>query len=100
MTKKITVTILLLSLSLQTFAWGTTGHRVVGEIADSYLSRKTKRSIREILGNESVAMSSNWADFAKSDSTLKYLEPFKSDSMCIVPNKPEVGATKEPLTVP
>ncbi len=76
MTKKISILILLVSISLQTFAWGTTGHRVVGEIADSYLSRKTKRSIREILGNESVAMSSNWADFAKSDSTLKYLDPW------------------------
>lgn len=74
MTKKITATILLFSLSLQTFGWGATGHRVVGEIASSYLTRKAKKNIREILGNESVAISSNWADFAKSDSTLKYLD--------------------------
>lgn len=74
MTKKITATILLFSLSLQTFGWGATGHRVVGEIAGSYLTRKAKKNIREILGNESVAISSNWADFAKSDSTLKYLD--------------------------
>ena len=36
------------------------------QIADNYLSKKQKE-IAAILGNESVAMSSNWADFIKSD---------------------------------
>lgn len=53
--------------------WGPNGHRIVGEIADSYLSKKAKAAIREILGDESVAMTSNWADFIKSDSTYNYL---------------------------
>jgi hypothetical protein len=74
MTKKTSVLILLLALSLQTFAWGPTGHRVVGHIADSYLSCKAKRNIRKILGTESVAISSNWADFIKSDTSFKYLD--------------------------
>ena len=54
--------------------WGQLGHRIVGEIADSYLTAKTKAEIKKILGNESIAMSSNWADFIKSDSTFKYLD--------------------------
>ena len=53
--------------------WGTTGHRVVGEIAESYLTLKTKTAVREILGAESLAMASNWADFVKSDSSFNYL---------------------------
>ena len=53
--------------------WGPTGHRIVAEIADSYLSKKAKRAIAEILGTESLAMSANWADFIKSDSTYNYL---------------------------
>jgi len=53
--------------------WGLTGHRVVGEIAQSYLSAKTKKAIFEILGNESLAMASNWGDFIKSDSNFDYL---------------------------
>ena len=73
MTKKIIIFTLLFSLSFQTFAWGPTGHRVVGKIADSYLSRKAKKNIEKILGNESIAMSSTWADFIKADSTYKYL---------------------------
>ena len=74
MLKKTAILFLLLALSLQTFGWGSTGHRVVGHIADSHLSCKAKRNIRKILGTESVAISSNWADFIKSDSTYKYLD--------------------------
>lgn len=61
-------------ISISSIAWwGQNGHRIVGEIADSYLSNKAKKAIREILGNESIAMTSNWADFIKSDSTFNYL---------------------------
>ena len=49
------------------------GHRIVGAIADTYLTAKTRAEIRKILGNESIAMASNWADFIKSDSTFRYL---------------------------
>ncbi|HET6767424.1 MAG TPA: S1/P1 nuclease [Chitinophagaceae bacterium] len=56
--------------------WGQNGHRIVGEIAHTYLSNKAKKAIREILGNESIAMTSNWADFIKSDSTFNYLSPW------------------------
>lgn len=54
--------------------WGQLGHRIVGQIADSYLTQKTKAEIKKILGNESVAMASNWADFIKSDTSYKYLD--------------------------
>lgn len=56
--------------------WGTTGHRVIGEVANTYLCRKTRRRIREILGTESIAISSNWADFIKSDTTMNYISPW------------------------
>jgi len=54
-------------------AWGQLGHRIVGEIASSYLSPKAKVAVQKILGNESLAMASNWADFVKSDTAYKYL---------------------------
>jgi hypothetical protein len=57
-------------------AWGVLGHRIVGEIADSYLTAKAKAEIKKILGNESIAMSSNWGDFIKSDTTFRYLSPW------------------------
>jgi hypothetical protein len=55
------------------FAWGMIGHRVVGQIADSYLTAKSRKAVQSILGGESLAMCSNWPDFIKSDSTFNYL---------------------------
>ncbi|MBA2746931.1 MAG: S1/P1 nuclease [Flavisolibacter sp.] len=71
---KILVLSLCFYCPLQSFAWGMYGHRIVGEIAESYLSKKAKKEIRKILGNESLAMASNWADFIKSDTSYRYLD--------------------------
>lgn len=71
--KKLSVIILIACMPFQSMAWGLLGHRIVGEIADSYLSKKAKKEIYKILGTESIAMSSNWADFIKSDSAYNYL---------------------------
>lgn len=67
---------LLFYLPCQAMAWGLLGHRIVGQIADSYLSAKARRQIRAILGNESLAMCSNWPDFIKSDTAYRYLDPW------------------------
>jgi hypothetical protein len=66
----------LLLLPFSSMAWGLLGHRIVGEIADGYLSPKARAAIKQILGNESLAMSANWADFIKSDPSYKYLGPW------------------------
>ena len=58
---------------LRTLAWGQQGHRIVGEIADNYLTAKARAAIQKILGNESMAMASTWADFIKSDTSYRYL---------------------------
>ena len=65
--------LVLFYIPLQSVGWGATGHRIVGGIADHYLSTKAKKAIRKILGNESVAMASTWADFIKSDTAYRYL---------------------------
>lgn len=55
-------------------AWGMQGHRIVGEIAEQHLTPKAKKNIRRILGNESIAMCSNWADFIKSNPQYDSLD--------------------------
>jgi hypothetical protein len=87
---KLFVFFVMAYLPIQSFAWGTNGHRIVGEIADGYLSAKAKAAIKEILGNESIAMCSNWADFIKSDTSMKYLDPWHYCDL-------EDGFTKESL---
>lgn len=60
-------------MPMEANAWGMIGHRVVGEVADSYLNAKARRAIQAILGSESLAMAANWGDFIKSDSTYNYM---------------------------
>jgi len=71
--KKLAIGIVMLCTPILTMAWGTEGHRVCGQIADSYLTPKARAAIQAILGNESIAIASNWADFIKSDTSYRYL---------------------------
>jgi hypothetical protein len=71
--KKLALGIVIMYAPLQSMAWGTNGHRISGQIAENHLSLKARLAIKAILGNESIAMASNWADFIKSDDNYKYL---------------------------
>lgn len=66
--------IFFVALSLEVFAWGPTGHRVTGYIAEQHLSTKAKKKLRELLGQESLAIASNWMDNVRSDSSYDYME--------------------------
>jgi hypothetical protein len=71
--KKLILAALFFYLPTQAMAWGQLGHRVVAQIADSYLTPKARVEIEKILGHESLAMAANWGDFIKSDPSYKYL---------------------------
>src|SRR6201996_9007933 len=71
--KKLVLGIAIIYAPLQSMAWGTEGHRVAGQIASSYLTPKARLAIKAILGDTSIAMTSNWADFIKSDPNYSYL---------------------------
>ncbi len=75
--RKIAVLVSLVALCyvpLASFGWGMLGHRIVGQIAENHLNKKAALAIRGILGNESIAMVSTYADFIKSDTSFKYLD--------------------------
>ncbi len=71
--RRIIFFISLFPLPFCSFGWGVLGHRIIGQIAESYLTAKARIEIQKILGNESIAMSSTWADFIKSDSDYQYI---------------------------
>src|SRR5471032_1229796 len=71
--KKLVLGVSLLYTPIATIAWGMEGHRISGQVADSYLTPKARLAIKAILGDESIAMASNWADFIKSDTAYRYL---------------------------
>ena len=74
--QKVFVLGLLIYSPICTMAWGVIGHRVVGQIAETYITARSKANIYKILGNESIAMASNYADFIKSDTSLAYVSPW------------------------
>ena len=63
-------------LPLLAFGWGKNGHRVVGQIAENHLSRKASESVRALLGADSLAEVSNWADEIRSDPSWKRADPW------------------------
>ncbi len=47
--------------------WGSTGHRTIGKIADSHLSKKAKKQIYNLLNGHDLAFVSTFGDEIKSD---------------------------------
>ncbi|MCX8492043.1 MAG: S1/P1 nuclease [Cyclobacteriaceae bacterium] len=71
--KKYFVLILISHLLVAgTFAWGVTGHRAIGLVAEKHLSKKAMRKLKLLMGQESLAMTSTWMDEVRSDSTYNY----------------------------
>ena len=48
--------------------WGQKGHRVVGSVAEQYLSKKAKRAVNKLLDGQRLTYVSNFADDIKSDA--------------------------------
>ena len=66
--KQIAAIVTLLAFSFsQLWAWGPKGHAIIADIASSRLSPVTKKNIRLLLGNQSLASISNWADDVRKD---------------------------------
>ncbi|WP_374765193.1 S1/P1 nuclease [Yunchengibacter salinarum] len=60
----------LMSLAApESHAWGQTGHRVTGAIAAHYLSAESRAALERLLGPETLAEASTWADEMRSKQT-------------------------------
>lgn len=49
------------------WAWGGTGHRVTGAVADELIKPHTKQHIQHILGKETLARGATWPDDMRSN---------------------------------
>ena len=65
-------TFLLLFMSSYLLGWGNTGHRIVGKVAEGFLTEKAKQNIIKLIGHHDLAMLSNWADEIKSDPNWRH----------------------------
>ena len=78
---KITIVISILSQSLM--AWGRTGHRIVGRVAETYLTKNAKAQIKKLMGHHDLSRMSNWADEIKSDPGWQHANDWH---WCTVPD--------------
>jgi hypothetical protein len=68
MNKTLIISALIaLSSIQQVYAWGQTGHRITGAIAEQYLSAEAMAAIKLLLPNESLAEASSYADEMRSN---------------------------------
>lgn len=74
--KKVLLLPLLILIMNHAMAWGPIGHRIVGLIAEKHLSKKARKNIERILGNETLAEVSVFMDFIKSDNTKRHMNPW------------------------
>ncbi len=60
--KKYLVLALAAVCTLSLISWGVTGHRAVAQIAENHLTPKARLAVKKLLGNESLADVSTYAD--------------------------------------
>lgn len=58
---------ILLTLPQTAFAWGKSGHRIVGEIAENHMTETTIKAVEALLDGDKIAEVGTWADEMRSD---------------------------------
>ncbi|MDF1657659.1 MAG: S1/P1 nuclease [Verrucomicrobiales bacterium] len=69
-------TLALLASQETALAWGQDGHRITAEIAERNLTPEAIAEVREIIGEETLAEISTWADDIRSDGTWDFAKPW------------------------
>lgn len=68
----ILMILFLVGLTFAAGAWGVTGHRAIGAVADKLLNKKAKQRIQAILGYERMPLATTWMDEIRSDSLYNH----------------------------
>ena len=77
------VVLLAMAFAPHVLAWGSTGHRVVAEIAQRHLLPAARDSVGRLLGGRSLADVVNWPDELRSDPRF---DKYKALHFATVPN--------------
>ena len=76
MKRKILLSALTVVSAIGLISWGVTGHRTIGRIAEDHLSPQAKAAVRDLLGGESLADASTWADEVRSQPAYRHTAPW------------------------
>lgn len=64
--RRLLLAALALCAAQPAFAWGQTGHRITGAVADNYLSPRARAAVKDVLGSQTLAEVANWPDVMRS----------------------------------
>jgi hypothetical protein len=64
--KRQLFSIALVIFAVALLAWGVTGHRIIGKIAENHLTPAAQAAVRDLLGDQSLADIATWADEVRS----------------------------------
>jgi len=70
--KKIFLIFLSVLCVQQIFAWGKNGHLIVSQLADQYLTPKTRAAVQKILGDETFSEAGIWMDVVMNDKEYRH----------------------------
>jgi S1/P1 Nuclease len=79
-------------------SWGVTGHRTIGRIAANHLSPQASAAVRELLGNETLAEASTWADEVRNQPDYKHTGPWHYINLPLGLTEPEFEKTVKGMT--
>jgi hypothetical protein len=76
MKSKYLLSLIIVPVCFILVSWGVTGHRAIGKIAENHLTPKAKAAVQDLLGTESMADVSTWADQIRMKEEFKYTTPW------------------------
>jgi S1/P1 Nuclease len=85
---------LCLSAAPAAHAWGPTGHRAVGRVAERHLSPAAARAVKDLLAPEQLAYVTTWADEVRSEAEWTKADPWHY--MTVPDGQPVEAAVKNP----
>lgn len=73
MMRTLSILLSCLAISFASYSWGPTGHRAVGQVASTLVSKKAAKKINGVLNGQSIALAGTWMDEIRSDSTYDHM---------------------------
>ena len=76
MLRKTILSISAIATCFILMSWGVVGHRAIGKIAETHLTKKARQAVTQLLGSESLAMVSTYPDEIRSYQEFAYTTPW------------------------
>lgn len=85
-------------ISFVLVSWGVVGHHAIGKIAENHLTPQAKTAVQDLLGTQSLADVSTWADELRMKPEFKYTTPWHYINLPLGLNYKEFKEKVETMT--